>query len=106
MGSLGKRKFNLIEPEMSKYAKARYGRRCRFTRCRCVFRSKKIYMKRRYRSSSKNRTMRKKLRTVPETKTIMWPSADAPADHEVGLYFIGINSGHQFHYANFFPTII
>lgn len=105
MGSLGKRKLNLIEPEMPKYAKACYGRRRRFTRRRRVFRSKKTYMKRRYRSSSKNRTMRKKLRTVPETKTIMWSSADAPADHEVGLYSTGTNSGYQFHYANFFPTI-
>lgn len=105
MGSLGKRKLNLIEPEMPKYAKARYGRRRRVIRRRRLYRSKKTSMKRRYRTSTRRRTYRKKLRTVPETKTIMWPSADDPVNHNVGLYSTGTTSGHQFHYSNFFPTI-
>lgn len=105
MGTLGKRKLNFIEPEMPKYAKARISRRRRFSRRRRTYRSKKVYMKRRYARTAKRRTVRKKFRTLPETKTIMWPSADDPTNHNVGLYSTGTSSGHQFHYTNFFPTI-
>lgn len=111
MGSLRKRKLELIEPEveMPKYAKTRSRIRRRYAPRRRLYRFKKAYLKRRYKR--KPSTLMMKKRAIPETKRVTTTTEFATTFRPFGLSNAGTPGQLQINYdgslgeAQFFPAI-